>query len=76
MIMKWNLGEGGLCTYLLAFTLSAEENHGKSQVEDRLMKAVRPVIVSNVVRYCKMTSHVEIRKKEKKKHRKSRLYQI
>jgi hypothetical protein len=39
----------GLCTDLLEF--KAEENPGKSQLGDSLIKAMRPVIASNEVPY-------------------------
>ena len=46
----------GLYRDLLASTLQTNENLGKPRVEERVVKAVRPVFASNVVPYLQMIS--------------------
>ena len=45
----------------------AEENHGKPQLGDRLMKAVRPIVSSNGVPYLQMRSVGSLSTSEKEK---------
>ena len=53
VIMVWY---GGLCTNLLGIALVLRKCSGKSQLGDRIVKAVRPVITSNRVPYIQMRS--------------------